>query len=174
MTSSRSVRFLSDDELLRDCRVDLFRGSGPGGQKRNKTSNSVRLTHLPTGIHVIAAESRSQRVNKLHAFRRLRLKLVTDLREPIDLMKFEPPDWFLEIRHDNRIEASHRHPFYAPIAGLILDLLQALHGSPADVAGMLGVSTTAVIKFLEQEPQLWAAANRIRRENAVGPLRQRH
>ena len=75
----RSVRFLSDDELLRQCRVDVTRGSGPGGQKRNKTSNAIRLTHLPTGIQVVAGESRSQAENKLVAMRRMRLKLATEL-----------------------------------------------------------------------------------------------
>jgi hypothetical protein len=173
MTTGHSVRFLSDEQLLRECRMDITRGSGPGGQKRNKTSNLVRLTHLPTGIQVIAGESRSQAENKLFALRRLRLKLATELREPIDLMKFEPPDWFLEVRRGTRIEASHRHPHYAAIAGLILDLMKALHGSPAHVAANLGISTTAVIRFLENEPPSWTAANHIRTENSLPPLTHR-
>jgi hypothetical protein len=168
-----SIRFMPDDQLLRQCRVEITRGSGPGGQKRNKTSNSVRLTHQSSGISVIAGESRSQQVNKLHAMRRLRLKLATEIREPIELQRFEPPDWFLEVRHQNRIETSYKHRFYAPVAGLILDLLAALHGSPADVAGMLGISTTAVIRFLENEPVLWTAANRIRSETNLPPLTHR-
>ena len=173
MTSaSRSLRFLSEEELLRNCRFDISRGSGPGGQKRNKTSNSVRLTHLPTGISVIAGESRSQAENKLRAVRRLRLKLATDIREDIP-PQFEPPDWFLSIRRNNRIEASHRHEFYAPAAGLILDLFKQLHGSPADVGVMLGVPTTAVIRFLENEPQLWTAANQIRADHGMSPLAHR-
>jgi len=51
---------VSDDELLARCEVDLYRASGPGGQKRNKTSSAVRLRHLPSGLRVIAEESRSQ------------------------------------------------------------------------------------------------------------------
>ena len=46
-------------------------------------------------------------------------------------------------------------------------------GSPADVAGNLGVSTTAVIKFLENEPHFWTAANRIRADNALPALTHR-
>jgi hypothetical protein len=173
MYPSRSVRFLSDDELLGQCRMDVARGSGPGGQKRNKTSNAIRLIHLPTGIKVVASQSRSQVENKLFAMRRMRLKIAMELREEIDLATFAPPDWFLELRRDTRIEASHRHPHYAAVGGLILDLLRALHGSPADVAGNLGVSTTAVIKFLEDEPALWTAANRIRGDNALPALTHR-
>lgn len=157
-----STRLLTDDALLAQCRFDLSRGSGPGGQKRNKTSNAVRLTHLPTGVAVTATESRSLAENKGRAVRRLRFKLAAELREPVDLTKFEPPDWFLTIRHHQRIEASHRHPLYAPAAGLALDLLEALRGNPAAVAINLGVSTTAVVRLFEDEPAFWAAANRIR------------
>jgi hypothetical protein len=171
--SGASVRFLSDDQLLAQCRVDIYRGSGPGGQKRNKTSNAYRLTHLPSGLSVTATESRSAVENRLRAVRRMRLKLAADLREPLDAAHFEPPDWFLSIRHNGRIEASHRHVYYAPAAGLILDLFKAMAGNPAHVATMLGVSTTAIIKFLESDPQLWTAANRIRADESLKPLTPR-
>jgi hypothetical protein len=168
-----STRLLNDDALLADCREDHYRGSGPGGQKRNKTSNGVRLVHVPTGILVTATESRSLAENRVWAIRRLRIKLATDVREPVDLVNFQPPDWFVSIRHGTRIEASHRHPLYAAAAGLVLDLLAALGGNPAAVAVNLGVSTTAVVKLLEAEPLLWAAANRIRGESGLGPLAHR-
>ena len=168
-----STRLLSDDALLAQCRWDQYRGSGPGGQKRNKTSNTVRLTHGPSGVAVTAGESRSLVENKLHALRRLKLKLAADLREPVDLGAFQPPDWFLSIRHGNHIEASHRHPLYAAAGGLVLDLLAALNGNPAAVAVNLGVSTTAVVKLLEGEPVLWTAANKIRAGAGMGALTHR-
>jgi hypothetical protein len=173
MAGTDSTRLLSDDALLAECRWDQFRGSGAGGQKRNKTSNAVRLTHLPTGVAVTAGESRSLSENKLHALRRLRLKLAADLREPVDRVHFEPPDWFLSIRRQTHIEASHRHPLYAAAAGLVLDLLAALGGNPAAVAVNLGVSTTAVVKLLEGEPVLWTAANRIRADAGMPALTHR-
>jgi hypothetical protein len=168
-----SVRLLDDDALLAQCRVEHYRGSGPGGQKRNKTSNAVRLTHEPTGLVATATEARSTKENHLHAVRRLRLKFATDLREPVDLATFAPPDWFLTVRRGRQIELSHRHPLYAATAGLALDLLAALNGNPAAVAVNLGVSTTAVVKLLEAEPQLWAAATRIRAELGLKPLAHR-
>ena len=168
-----STRLLTDDALLAECRWDQYRGSGPGGQKRNKTSNTVRLVHQPTGVTVTAGESRSLSENKLRALRRLRLKLAADLREPVDLAAFEPPDWFLSIRRQNHVEASHRHPLYAAAGGLILDLLAALGGNPASVAVNLGVSTTSVVRFLENEPVLWTAANQIRAAAGMPSLTHR-
>src|SRR5438270_13331228 len=100
----RSLRFLSDEQLLAQVRTETFRGPGPGGQKRNKTSNSIRLTHLPSGISVVAGESRSQAENKIRALRRLRLRLAIENCEPIEKTKFVPSDWFRELVHNNRIE----------------------------------------------------------------------
>ena len=168
-----SVRFLTDDQLLAECRQDHYRGSGPGGQKRNKTSNAVRLLHTPTGIIVTATERRSLKENQIHAISRLRVKLAAEVREPINLATFTPPDWFLSIRHQDRIEASHKHPLYTPAAGLVLDLLAALRGNPAAVAIDLGVSTTAVLKRLEMDPHFWASANRIRTQAGLAALTPR-
>ena len=171
--TSGSTRLLTDDALLAESKWEQYRGSGPGGQKRNKTSNAVRLTHTPTGVSVTAGESRSLSENKLWALRRLKLKLAADVREAVELAAFQPPDWFLSIRRDNHIEASHRHPLYAAAGGLVLDLLAACRGNPAAVAVNLGVSTTAVIKLLENEPVLWTAANRIRAEAGMAALTHR-
>jgi hypothetical protein len=168
-----STRLLNDETLLAQCREDHFRGSGPGGQKRNKTSNGVRLLHEPTGMLVTATESRSLKENRIHAIRRLRLKLAADVREPVDLASFAPPDWFVSIGRGNQVEASYRNPLHAAAGGLALDLLAALNGNPAAVAVNLGVSTTAVIKLLECEPLFWAAANRIRAELGLTSLTHR-
>src|SRR5947199_3109318 len=85
MTPSRSNwTRLTDAELLKQCGIDTYRASGPGGQKRNKTSSAVRLRHTPTGVLVIAEESRSQHENKAKALRRVRQALYLQLREPVD------------------------------------------------------------------------------------------
>src|SRR5947208_17005750 len=74
---------LTDDQLLAQCEVDTYRASGPGGQKRNKTSSAVRLRHPPSGLVVIAEESRSQHENRARALRRLRQALFLKLREDL-------------------------------------------------------------------------------------------
>ncbi len=163
-------RFLTDDALLAQCREDLYRGSGPGGQKRNKTSNAVRLVHRSTGLIVTATEARSLLENRTRALRRMRVKLASEVREPIDAGEFTPPEWFLSIRRERRIEASPRHPLHTSSAGLILDLLQASGGNPSMVAASLGTSTAAVLKVLESRPEFWRAANAIRAQLGMKAL----
>lgn len=65
----------SDEDLLRECLVDTFRSSGPGGQHVNKTESAVRLTHPPSGVVVTSREARSQHQNKAHCLRKLREKI---------------------------------------------------------------------------------------------------
>ena len=65
----------SDDELLRECEVDTFRSSGPGGQHVNKTESAVRLRHLPSGLTVTSRQERSQHQNKALCLRKLREKI---------------------------------------------------------------------------------------------------
>lgn len=54
-----------------DCRWDYFRGSGNGGQKRNKTSSGVRCTHIASGAVGQSDDTRSQHSNKRTAFERM-------------------------------------------------------------------------------------------------------
>jgi ribosome-associated protein len=65
----------SDEELLRECEVETFRSSGPGGQHVNKTESAVRLRHLPSGVVVSSQQERSQHRNKAIALQKIRKKV---------------------------------------------------------------------------------------------------
>ena len=70
-----SNRYATDQESLgRDTEIEFFRGSGPGGQNRNKVETVVRLRH-PSGIVVEAEDARTQGQNRKLAFERLKARL---------------------------------------------------------------------------------------------------
>ncbi len=71
-----------------DIKMDVFRSSGAGGQKVNKTSSAVRLTHLPTGIVVSSQVERSHFQNLENCKEMLRAKLA-EIKEREHLEKIE-------------------------------------------------------------------------------------
>ncbi len=60
---------------LRDVRIDTYRGTGPGGQHRNKTESCARAVHLPTGLEARSESERSQHQNKQYALAALAARL---------------------------------------------------------------------------------------------------
>ena len=175
MTSHRLAwTRLSDAQLLEQCQVDTYRASGPGGQKRNKTSSAVRLRHPPSGLIVIAEESRSQHENRARAQRRLRQALYLQVRD--DLIRVDAvkghPDYASALAGNGRLKLGRKDPRFWPAVGVVLDVLQFAQARVSETALALGISTGNLIDFLSTDPKVWAQANMLRVRFGHRPLRR--
>ena len=168
---------LTDAQLLGQCEVDTYRASGPGGQKRNKTSSAVRLRHLPSGLIVIAEESRSQHENKARALRRIRQALYLKLREPIASASLAPeklaalPDYGPALDGAGRLHLGRKDPRFWPAVGVVLDVLTVVEARTAAAAAALGTTTANLIDFLRVDDKVWQEANQLRQRCGHGLLR---
>lgn len=147
---------LTDARLLAQCEVDTYRASGPGGQKRNKTSSAVRIRHPASGLLVIAEESRSQHENRARALKRLRQAFYLKIRQPVGDSPND--DW----PFDGRVDIGRKDARFWPAVGAALDVLHATEGRVSDAARLLGISTGNLIDFLETDPKVWEQANHLR------------
>lgn len=159
-------------KLLLDCEVDLYRASGPGGQKRNKTSSAVRLRHGPTGLIVTAVESRSQHENRARAAERLRRAIALTQRNPVDSAEPPPAFYAAALQRDPSLHVNRKHGDYCHVVQHVLDVLCASRAAVADAAAQLTISTGQLIRFLAEDPDVWEHANRLRREFGHPQLRQ--
>jgi hypothetical protein len=168
---------LTDAQLLAQCEIDTYRASGPGGQKRNKTSSAVRVRHPPSGLIVIAEESRSQHENRARGLKRLRQAFYLKVREELPAPRLTPEGLAsLEDFHgarsaDGRLHLGRKDPRFWPAVGVVLDVLQSLQARVGDAAAALGVSTGNLIDFVQTDPKVWDQVNLLRARFGQKPLR---
>ena len=161
MEKSERDRLLcaSDETLCGECRLEFIKGTGNGGQKRNKASSAVRVTHDPTGITASDCVERSQFRNRASALRKWRMTLaLTHRAEPAALP---------------RTECAVDHADYPWWCALVCDALAASDYDVKPAAEFLGMSSTGLLKKLSRDPQLWQHVNQCRAALGKHPLNPR-
>ena len=164
---------LADAALLAQCEMDRLRGSGPGGQKRNKTESSVRLRHRATGLAALAGESRSQHQNKARALRRLRERIAFDLRERVELDDYQPPPALGLLVEQDPVRSSEkwlRSPEYLRAAGYLIDLYQAVGCSLPEAARRLGIAAARLDKVARADDRLMRKLGELRNAQRGRPI----
>jgi RF-1 domain len=163
---------LDDASLLRDCEVDKYRASGPGGQKRNKTDSAVRIRHLPTGIAAIANEDRSQHVNKRRALRRLRLMIALEVRTRVDPESYAPSETIRAyITGGGTLRIAETNESYPIVVSEVMDVLIACQLRISDTASIFGLSTAQLSDFFLRDPTVLREVNQQRQRSNLKTLR---
>jgi len=157
---------------MKQCVVDVYSASGPGGQKRNRTYSAVRITHQPTGLSTVAEESRSQHENRARACRRLKVVLALRMRaQAVGGWKVPQP---LEPYFKPSVQRINpRNERYALFCAAMLDLLYQERGSLSETARVLGISTGQCGPLFMIAKDIMAEANSIRAAFGLRPLKQR-
>lgn len=175
--SSRHPARLSEEELRPQLRVERTRGSGPGGQHRNKVETEVRLTHLPTGVHAFAGERRSQHENRQVAMFRLRVNLALRVRslwrdeDHVPPGAFQPSELWRGRVRGGRLAVNPEHHDFPALLAEALDTLDLYDDDLAATAVALRVSRSQFVKFLAKEPAALHALNQRRAARGERPLR---
>ncbi len=174
MSGRDALILASDDELVRQCEVDRYRASGPGGQHRNKTESAVRVRHVATGVSAHADESRSQHENKVNAVKRMRGALAMGVREPVVLDGFVPGARLAALVAGGTAPLGARTrqtaTYWVAMAHL-LDVFVAAGAELAVTAAHLGMGSSQLAKLLTHDETVHRAVNQYRTQRGLKPLR---
>ena len=176
---------LSDQDLLRQCTVTTQRGSGPGGQHRNKVETGVRIIHEPTDVRAEAFEERCQFSNKATAVKRLRMKLALSLRATVAVPPLAPttdgetppspfsipPQLAAILPSAKNRQLGPNHVDFPKGLSVLLDVLSAVSWSPAAAAKIIGCSTSQIVKIVAHQHASLALVNTERAKLGMGPLK---
>ncbi|MCL2260442.1 MAG: peptide chain release factor-like protein, partial [Fibromonadales bacterium] len=147
---------LSDADLLKLCEASAYKGSGPGGQHRNKTSTGVNLKLEVSNqenplikkivVQTFSCDDRSAHINKLLALKKLRMKIALQMREePAVQTPFPFPGSNGKISPDNAL--------YPQFIADVLDRLDDFDKA----AKMWGLSKSALNKIMLQDKKVMEA-----------------
>lgn len=150
MLPARNILLSSgDQELLRYCKISFTKGTGPGGQKRNKTSSAVQIELPELNLSAQDCTECSQIRNRENALQKLRMEIAFLCR----ISPAVPPE---------TMECSLNSPRYPLFAAQLLDVFADSKCDPRLTAEKCGVSPTALLKKLHRDPHLWQYIQKMR------------
>ncbi len=148
----------SEEQLLADCEIKRTRGSGPGGQHRNKVETAIVITHRPTGTTSHASERRSQLANRSVAVERLRISLAIHCRSDVSATR-QPGERWASRTKSGKISVSQSHFDFAALLAEAMDFITSEEFNVSQAAKRLNVSTSQLIRFLKVEPNAFQFVN---------------
>lgn len=150
----------SDAELADVCRIDVFCGTGPGGQHRNRNYTAVRaVTRVPENFTAEESSFRSQKQNLEAALQKLRIQLAIAWRKT-------PPERFMYTHYNES------NPAYALMLARLLDVVCACNFDHKAAAEKSHISGTKLLKELAREYIVWQEFQKIRAELGMTELKK--
>ncbi len=152
---------MSDRELSDCCRIDVFCGSGPGGQHRNRNYTAVRLV-FKLFPHWVCEDvtSRSQKQNLTNALCKMRRLIAVKWRKPSG-------EKLIAYKHCNQSNSQ-----YAMELARLLDVLYDCQLEHKAAAARLGISGSKLLKELATEHEVWNAFQVLRAEAGLPELKR--
>ncbi|MCP4180077.1 MAG: peptide chain release factor-like protein [bacterium] len=153
----RNIWLISEDIFfLKYCKAENFKSTGPGGQKKNKTSSAVRVTHIPTNLTATSDNYREQSINKKKAVKKLKIKIAINIRGPK-----------VKINRPVISTSSNDYPLWI---AKIFDIFNENKYDIRNTAKILELSTSKLIKLIYKDKIIWDIVNKNRVINGTYPL----
>jgi hypothetical protein len=159
-----------DERLLAECEMSRGRGSGPGGQHRNKVHTLVQFSHTPTGVQAHAGERREPEVNKRVALRRLRIELAIRVRVGVPDGEIRSELWKSRCKNQ-KIVCSVDHRDYPTLLAEALDVAGACDWDMKKAALRLDVSMSQLVKLIAKHMAALVMVNHERDQRGMHALK---
>ena len=160
---------LDPEEFLAQCDVTPTRGSGPGGQRRNKVETAVRMVHRPSGIAVTASERRSSQQNRRVALLRLRVKVALEVRCAAGRPYHPSPMW-LRRCGGGAVSVNPSHDDFPAMLAEALDVIAACTMDVSAASESLSCTSSQLVKLLKLQPAALALVNQRRGQQGLHPM----